>query len=92
MHLFDLMSSWAVVCDVWYLEPQTRRKNETSIQFADRVKAMICDAARLENVSWDGYMKYLLPSTRFIRAKQERFAAKLKRTLDTPTPNSPVLL
>eukprot|EP00475_Leptophrys_vorax_P030294 TRINITY_DN4527_c0_g1_i3.p1 TRINITY_DN4527_c0_g1~~TRINITY_DN4527_c0_g1_i3.p1 ORF type:complete len:366 (+),score=86.48 TRINITY_DN4527_c0_g1_i3:56-1153(+) len=38
LHLYDLMRSWAVVCDVWYLDPQTRRQDETPIQFAARVK------------------------------------------------------
>lgn len=41
-HLFDLMSSWAVVCDVWYLEPQTRRPDESAIEFAARVKVGFC--------------------------------------------------
>ena len=32
------MSSWALVCDVWYLEPQTMRPGETPMDFANRVK------------------------------------------------------
>eukprot|EP00252_Welwitschia_mirabilis_P002517 TRINITY_DN12484_c0_g1_i1.p1 TRINITY_DN12484_c0_g1~~TRINITY_DN12484_c0_g1_i1.p1 ORF type:complete len:337 (-),score=45.83 TRINITY_DN12484_c0_g1_i1:463-1473(-) len=39
MHLVRLMTSWAVVCDVWYLEPQTLQPGETPIQFAERQKA-----------------------------------------------------
>ncbi|KAL8495600.1 hypothetical protein ACS0TY_019647 [Phlomoides rotata] len=31
MHLLQLMTSWAVVCDVWYLEPQNLKPGETSI-------------------------------------------------------------
>jgi hypothetical protein len=31
-----LMTSWAVVCDVWYLEPQTLHPGETHIEFAER--------------------------------------------------------
>ncbi|KAL9328909.1 hypothetical protein ACSQ67_003912 [Phaseolus vulgaris] len=30
-HLLQLMTSWAVVCDVWYLEPQNLKPGETSI-------------------------------------------------------------
>jgi hypothetical protein len=37
-----LMTSWAVVCDVWYLEPQTLHPGETHIEFAER---------------WDSYNK-----------------------------------
>ncbi|BBM97108.1 glycerol-3-phosphate O-acyltransferase 3/4 [Marchantia polymorpha subsp. ruderalis] len=36
MHLIGLMTSWAVVCDVWYLEPQTLKLGETPIEFAER--------------------------------------------------------
>lgn len=37
-HLFKLMTSWAVVCDVWFMEPQTKQPNETAEQFSERVK------------------------------------------------------
>lgn len=36
MHLMRLMTSWAVVCYVWYLEPQTLRPGETPIEFSER--------------------------------------------------------
>jgi hypothetical protein len=36
MHLLRLMTSWAVVCDVWYLEPQYLQPGETAIEFAER--------------------------------------------------------
>lgn len=36
MHLLQLMTSWAVVCDVWYLEPQNLKPGETAIEFAER--------------------------------------------------------
>lgn len=38
MHLLQLMTSWAVVCDVWYLEPQNIRPGESPIEFAERLK------------------------------------------------------
>ncbi|XP_074382989.1 glycerol-3-phosphate acyltransferase 9-like isoform X2 [Apium graveolens] len=34
-HLLQLMTSWAVVCDVWYLEPQNLMLGETPIEFAE---------------------------------------------------------
>lgn len=40
-HLFHLMTSWALVVDVYYLPPQTKQKDESSAQFAARVKDMI---------------------------------------------------
>ncbi|XP_040365221.1 glycerol-3-phosphate acyltransferase 9-like [Rosa chinensis] len=35
MHLLQLMISWAVVCDVWYLEPENMKPGETAIEFAE---------------------------------------------------------
>jgi len=42
-HLFHLMTSWALVADVTYLEPQHKRPTETSSHFAARVKEMIAE-------------------------------------------------
>ncbi|PKA45663.1 glycerol-3-phosphate O-acyltransferase 3/4 [Apostasia shenzhenica] len=47
MHLFRLMTSRAVVCDVWYLEPQYLRPGETPIEFAGRARDMIAARAGL---------------------------------------------
>ncbi|MFQ6630366.1 hypothetical protein Gotur_006488 [Gossypium turneri] len=62
MHLLQLMTSWAVVCDVWYLEPQNLRPDETPIEFAERVRDIISVRAGLKKVPWDGYLKYSRPS------------------------------
>lgn len=53
-----LMTSWAVVCDVYFLEPQTKHKDETSQQFAERVQKVIANRAKLHVAPWDGYLKY----------------------------------
>jgi len=76
-HVFNLMTSWALVCDVWYLEPQTMLPDETPTQFANRVKGLIARKAGLINVYWDGYLKYFQPSSRFMEAKQRVFASSL---------------
>ncbi|KAH9290540.1 hypothetical protein KI387_034657, partial [Taxus chinensis] len=62
MHLVRLMTSWAVVCDVWYLEPQTLQHGETPIEFAERVRDIIATRAGIKKVPWDGYLKYYRPS------------------------------
>lgn len=53
-----LMTSWAVVCDVYFLEPQTKQENENSQQFAERVQKLIAKRANLHIAPWDGYLKY----------------------------------
>jgi hypothetical protein len=82
MYLIRLMSSWAVVCDVWFLEPQRQQPSESVIQFAERVKLMICSKAKITPVPWDGYYKYLRPSTRLTEQRQRLFAQTiLKRSM-----------
>lgn len=52
------MTSWAVVCDVYFLEPQTKHEDESSQQFAERVQKLIANRAKLHIAPWDGYLKY----------------------------------
>ncbi|GBG34725.1 Glycerol-3-phosphate acyltransferase 3 [Hondaea fermentalgiana] len=79
MHLVELMTSFCLICDVWYLKPHVRRPGESSTQFAARVKKSIADKSGLKNVNWDGYMKYWKPSARYLHARQEIIADKLRR-------------
>jgi len=53
-----LMTSWAVVCDVYFLEPQSQQEGESSQQFAERVQHLIATKANLKVAPWDGYLKY----------------------------------
>ena len=81
-YLIRLMSSWAIVCDVWFLEPQKQLPDETAIQFTERVKLMICNKAKITPVPWDGYYKYLRPSTRLTEERQRLFSQSiLKRSM-----------
>eukprot|EP00249_Psilotum_nudum_P021534 c28146_g1_i1 orf=516-1382(-) len=77
MHLVRLMTSWAVVCDVWYLEPQTSRPSETPIEFAERVRSLIAKRAGIKKVPWDGYLKYYKPSPKLTEKKQQKFAESI---------------
>eukprot|EP00250_Pteridium_aquilinum_P004713 c14915_g1_i1 orf=136-1305(+) len=74
MHLVQLMTSWAVVCDVWYMEPQTLQPSETPIEFAERVRDMIAKRAGIKKVAWDGYLKYYRPSPKLTEKRQQKFA------------------
>jgi len=87
-HMFNLMTSWALVADVWYLDPQVIQPGETSVEFAARVKAMIAKKAGLINVNWDGYLKYFKPNDKLLAESKKHFAdalrAKLQFRLDNP--------
>ncbi|XP_021903758.1 glycerol-3-phosphate acyltransferase 3 isoform X1 [Carica papaya] len=82
MHLLQLMTSWAVVCDVWYLEPQNLKPGETAIEFAERVRDIISVRAGLKKVPWDGYLKYSRPSPKHRERKQQNFAESILRRLE----------
>ena len=51
-YLYMMMSSWAIVCDVWYLPPMYRREDESAIDFANRVKAVIATQGGLVDLQW----------------------------------------
>eukprot|EP00850_Spirogloea_muscicola_P001728 SM000006S19493 [mRNA] locus=s6:1072159:1075790:- [translate_table: standard] len=81
-HLLRLMTSWAVVCDVWYLEPQTIRQGESPIEFAERVRDMIAKRAGIKKVPWDGYLKYYRPSPKLTEKKQAKYADSIAQRLE----------
>ncbi len=86
-HLLYLMTRWMLVADVWWLPPQARRPSEDGIAFAERVKALISEAAGLRNLSWNGYMKNCMRAQdrqRMLRSSQERYAAALRVRAATP--------
>jgi len=53
---------------------------------------MIAKKARLVSVPWDGYLKRLRPSSRFIKYRQNQYAASMKRRLEinSSNPTSPI--
>ncbi|KAL0965616.1 hypothetical protein UPYG_G00283580 [Umbra pygmaea] len=56
-YLLRMMSSWAIVCSVWYLPPMNREEGEDAVQFANRVKAAIARRGGLVDLLWDGGLK-----------------------------------
>ena len=51
-YIYMMMTSWAIVCDVWYLPPMTRGEDEDAINFANRVKAEIARQGGLVDLMW----------------------------------------
>lgn len=77
-YLLLMMSSWAIKCDVWYLPPMDRLPDETSAEFANRVKAEIARQGGLVDLAWDGQLKRTLAKTEWREKQQEDFARRLK--------------
>ena len=51
-YIYLMMTSWAIVCDVWYLPPMKKSDDEDAITFANRVKAEIASQGGLVDLMW----------------------------------------
>ncbi len=51
-YIFKMMTSWAIVADVWYLPPMHRKDGENAIDFANRVKGEIARKGGLVDLVW----------------------------------------
>ncbi|XP_008295875.1 glycerol-3-phosphate acyltransferase 3 [Stegastes partitus] len=56
-YLLRMMTSWAIVVNVWYLPPMTLQDGEDAAQFANRVKSAIANQGGLLDLAWDGGLK-----------------------------------
>ncbi|KAL5022733.1 hypothetical protein ScPMuIL_001888 [Solemya velum] len=56
-HIFEIMTSWALVAEVWYLPPMRKIEDEDAVQFANRVKKEIAKKGGLVELEWDGQLK-----------------------------------
>jgi len=72
-----LATSWGLVCDIHYLEPQKKRENETGIEFARRVKQMITSKGNFLDLDWDGQLKRTKPKPEKALAYQNQLAQKI---------------
>lgn len=77
-YLYMMMTSWAIVCDVWYLPPMTRGEDESAIDFANRVKGVIAKQGGLVDLVWDGQLKRMKPKKEWMEKQQEEFTKRLK--------------
>ena len=72
------MTSWAIVCDVWYLPPMDRNENESSELFAARGKGAIAAKAGLADNQWDGFLKVKPIKEEWKEQQRRAFADYLK--------------
>ncbi|KAL3315859.1 1-acylglycerol-3-phosphate O-acyltransferase 6 (lysophosphatidic acid acyltransferase, zeta) [Cichlidogyrus casuarinus] len=77
-YMIKLMTSWAMVVDVWYLPPQQRRANEDGSSFARRVRQMIAECGGLVDMEWDGDLKRKKPKDAFKESQQRLYTKYLK--------------
>uniref|UniRef100_A0A3Q2EKC6 Glycerol-3-phosphate acyltransferase 4 n=1 Tax=Cyprinodon variegatus TaxID=28743 RepID=A0A3Q2EKC6_CYPVA len=73
-YLVRMMSSWAIVCSVWYLPPMRRKEGEDAVQFANRVKAAIAAQAGLVDLIWDAGLKRTKVKDAFKEEEQQLYS------------------
>lgn len=77
-YLILMMTSWAIVVDVYYLPPMKIQSNETPVDFARRVKAAIAKQGGFVDLEWDGGLKRSLPKADYKAVEQRKFYETLK--------------
>ncbi|XP_071793178.1 glycerol-3-phosphate acyltransferase 3-like [Asterias amurensis] len=77
-YLLMMMTSWAIVCDVWYLPPMVKGEDEEAIEFANRVKAAIAKQGGLLDLTWDGQLKRTRVKSIFKAKEQEEYSKIIK--------------
>ncbi|KJE93834.1 lysophosphatidic acid acyltransferase zeta [Capsaspora owczarzaki ATCC 30864] len=82
MHILSLMTTWAVVTDVYYLTPMRQAQNEDSIDFAKRVKFKIAQKGGLNDLQWDGMLKRKALGPQFKNEVQREFSALIAMGLE----------
>uniref|UniRef100_A0A914MV91 Phospholipid/glycerol acyltransferase domain-containing protein n=1 Tax=Meloidogyne incognita TaxID=6306 RepID=A0A914MV91_MELIC len=72
-YLMQMMSSWALICNVWYLPAMRRNLDESAIEFANRVKKAIAVRGGLVDLEWDGQLKRYKVPAKMLDMQRERF-------------------
>ncbi|XP_076812046.1 glycerol-3-phosphate acyltransferase 3-like isoform X2 [Clavelina lepadiformis] len=70
-YLLVVMTSWAIVADVWYLPAMDKEPSENAMQFAERVKAVIARKGGLVDCLWDGQLKRMKVKDSYLQEKQK---------------------
>ena len=77
-HLWEILTSWALVADIWYLPAMDKREGEDAIQFASRVKKEIVKQGGFADLDWDGMLKRNKVKTEWILKPQKEYSKLLK--------------
>ncbi|KFZ62019.1 Glycerol-3-phosphate acyltransferase 3, partial [Antrostomus carolinensis] len=72
-YIFNIITSWAIVCDVWYLPPMVKEEEEDSIHFANRVKAAVAAQGGMSMLPWDGGLKRKKVKESFKEEQQRKY-------------------
>uniref|UniRef100_A0A4W4FZB9 Phospholipid/glycerol acyltransferase domain-containing protein n=1 Tax=Electrophorus electricus TaxID=8005 RepID=A0A4W4FZB9_ELEEL len=76
-YLLRMMTSWAIVCNVWYLPPMSQQDGEDAVNFANRVKSAIAHQGGLVDLSWDGGLKRGKVKESYKEAQQKMYSSMI---------------
>jgi len=77
-YLILMMTSWAIVVDVYYLPPMDIMDGEDAAQFANRVKHEIAKKGSFVDLHWDGNLKRSAPKLDLMYEQQQKYVSQLK--------------
>uniref|UniRef100_A0A8C3JQY3 Phospholipid/glycerol acyltransferase domain-containing protein n=1 Tax=Calidris pygmaea TaxID=425635 RepID=A0A8C3JQY3_9CHAR len=72
-YVFNVMTSWAIVCNVWYLPPMVKEEEEDAVHFANRVRAVIAARGGMSVLPWDGGLKRKKVKESFKEEQQKKY-------------------
>ncbi|GKT32456.1 Glycerol-3-phosphate acyltransferase 9 [Aduncisulcus paluster] len=78
-YILRMLTSWCLVCDIWFLKPMKIKPGEKAEHFAGRVQKAIAQKGGLSVRNWDGLLKYVRISDKFVEARQKLNAARYVR-------------
>uniref|UniRef100_A0A8C6P0Q0 1-acylglycerol-3-phosphate O-acyltransferase 9, like n=1 Tax=Nothobranchius furzeri TaxID=105023 RepID=A0A8C6P0Q0_NOTFU len=78
-YLLRMMTSWALVCNVWYLPAMHQQDGEDAVQFANRVKSAIAHQGGLVDLQWDGGLKRAKVKETFKEQQQKKYSSMILR-------------
>lgn len=73
-YLLRMMTSWALVCNVWYLPAMEQQEGEDAVHFANRVKSAIAHQGGLVDLQWDGGLKRAKVKETFREQQQKQYS------------------
>lgn len=78
-YLLRMITSWALVCNVWYLPAMHQQEGEDAVQFANRVKSAIAHQGGLVDLQWDGGLKRAKVKETFKEQQQKKYSSMVVR-------------
>ncbi|VDM11108.1 unnamed protein product [Wuchereria bancrofti] len=82
-YLLRVLTSWAMVYDVTYLEPQQKQPGESNQDFAQRVQRAIAKTADVESIALDGRLWYMKSEQQRLKTLQMKNLARRFKDLIT---------